>query len=149
MSSIRARLEPLPERLARAVLPLEVRKEVALLIGKLAWLPMCHQWTIPIIRDWASLDPDSFHRFLWSHHLGYARDYDSVHDFSVEYDLRPNRKMLFEDLRKTLLLLHGKDALMQVESVFEVGCSAGYLLRFLGVGGRISFPRPQFFKEST
>jgi 2-polyprenyl-3-methyl-5-hydroxy-6-metoxy-1,4-benzoquinol methylase len=125
----RARVAPLVEKLLWQVVPLDTRKGLALLAGKLGWLPACHSITIPLVRDWASKDADAFHRFLWSHHIGYARDYEGVHDFGAE-NLRPTRKLLFEALRECLLL-QGRDALERVETVFEVGCSGGYLLRFM------------------
>jgi SAM-dependent methyltransferase len=82
-----------------------------------------------MIRDWANKDAEAFHYFLWSQHLGYAKSYEEVHSFGKE-NLVLTRRILFQAL-KECLLRESRDSLKQVQSVFDVGCSAGYLLRFV------------------
>jgi len=81
-----------------------------------------------ILRDWAAKDVEAFHRFLWSHHIGVAKFYETANDFGSG-NLLPTRKMLFEDLQ-TSLLRRNMDP-RGVKSVLEIGCSSGYLLRFM------------------
>jgi SAM-dependent methyltransferase len=82
-----------------------------------------------MLRDWADKDADAFHRFLWSHHLVYARWYEEQNEFGSE-NLRLIRRMLFQDL-KEYLIKNDMDLFRNVKSVFEVGCSSGFLLRFM------------------
>lgn len=112
-----------------AVLPLDTRKQLAVWMDQQSWIPGCHNLSMAMILDWAGKNVDAFHRFLWSHHLGYAKFYEEANEFGADNILR-TRAMLFEDLRDCLLLQNidpGRD----VKSIFEVGCSAGYLLRFM------------------
>jgi SAM-dependent methyltransferase len=119
----------LVKRLFVKVLPLSVRKPLAVLTDRLTWIPNRHSLSMAMIRDWAEQDVDAFHRFLWAHHLGYAKFYEAVHNFDTN-KLLLTRRMLFEDLGKYLplrgtSLSHTGD----IRSIFDVGCSAGYLLR--------------------
>jgi SAM-dependent methyltransferase len=114
-----------------ALLPLDTRKQLAVWTDQQSWMPGCHSLSMAMIRDWVENDADAFHRFLWAHHLGYAKFYEGANDFGIE-NLPRTRRMLFEDLKECLLhqsrvLEHARD----VKSIFEVGCSAGYLLRFM------------------
>ncbi len=80
-----------------------------------------------ILRDWAEKDSDAFHRFLWSQHLGYAKFYEETNVFG-EQKLILTRKMLFEQLKKSLAT---SDLSGEVQSVFDVGCSEGLMLRYV------------------
>lgn len=111
------------------VLPLSTRKSLAVWADRQSWLPRRQALPFTILRDWAEKDPDSFHRFLWSHHLAYARWYEKFNEFGTE-NLRPTRRMLFEDL-KECLLQNGINPEGDVKSVFDVGCSSGFLLRYM------------------
>ena len=64
-------------------LPLGLRKQLAILTDRQKWIPNCHVLSMAMIRDWAAKDVDAFHRFLWAHHLGYAKFYEAVHDFGA------------------------------------------------------------------
>ena len=111
--------------------PLGMRKQLAVLTDRQNWIPNCHALSMSIIRDWAERDVDAFHRFLWAHHLGYAKFYEAVHDFGPG-NLVLTRKMLFEDLRKYLGQQgNSLSCAGSIKSIFDVGCSAGYLLRFM------------------
>ena len=82
-----------------------------------------------ILRDWAQEDPDAFHRFLWSNHLAYAKWHEKSNEFGSE-NLLPTRRMLFDDLNK-FLIDQCVDRSKDITSVFDVGCSSGFLLRYM------------------
>ena len=110
------------------VLPLAQRKRLAIWLDRQQWLPSRHYWSMSLIRDLAEKDVDSYHRFLWSHHLGYAKLYDAANGFGAA-KLLATRRILFADLA-AYLKKQGIDPARDVKSIFEVGCSRGYLLRF-------------------
>ena len=117
------------KRALRAFVPLAVRKRAAIWLGGRTWLTPRHWWVTELLRDYAARDPDGYHRFLWAHHLGYAETYEVARRFGAE-NINETRRLLFADLREHLTGL-GMDPQREVHSVFEVGCSIGYLLRFL------------------
>lgn len=119
-------------RWLRSALPLPVRKGLAVMLGRQRWLPDRAWWVLELLRDYAEREPDQFHRFLWSHHLGYAETYEIERRFGEER-IHPTRRMLFDDLAR-VLRERGTDPERDIHSVFEVGCSLGYLLRFLETG---------------
>jgi SAM-dependent methyltransferase len=111
--------------------PLSFRKMLALNLDGKNWFPFRHIISMALIRDWASRDANAFHRFLWSHHLGYAGYYEAKHAFGSS-KLVMTRKMLFNDLRNFLNEQNKlKSPFLNIDSVFDVGCSSGYLLRFI------------------
>jgi SAM-dependent methyltransferase len=111
----------------RPVLPLRARRSIVGWLGRRKW-PGQHLFSIELVRDFAKRDASGFHRFLWSNHLAYAQNYELARQFGAA-NLHASRRMLF-----TLLADHlrarGIDPHRDVHSVFEVGCSLGYLLRF-------------------
>jgi len=112
-----------------AALPLDTRKQMAIWMDKQSWMPSCHNLSMMMILDWAEKDVGAFHHFLWSHHLGYAKSYEEAHEFGAD-NVLPTRAIMFEDLKDCLL--HQKiDPRTDVKRVFEVGCSAAYLLRYM------------------
>ena len=82
-----------------------------------------------MLDDLRRRDPDALHRFLWSNHLAYAASYEIPKRFGAP-NINPTRHLLFRDI---LAHLHasGVDPREDVRSVFEIGCSMGYLLRHL------------------
>ena len=110
-------------------LPISSRKVLAVWVDGQSWIPGSHDFPLLMLRDWADKDADAFHRFLWSHHLVYARWYEAKNEFGAE-NLRLVRKMMFQDLRE-YLIKNDPNLLNNVKSVFEVGCSSGFLLRYL------------------
>ena len=124
-------LFPIHKKVPRSVLfrilPLNNRKQLAVWIEHQTWILNRHIIAMAIVRDWAERDSDAFHRFLWSRHLGYAKFYEENNAFGNDKLVR-TRKMLFGDLKKYLL---GSGNLEDVKSVFEVGCSEGYMLRYV------------------
>ena len=119
-------------RWIRSALPLPIRQGLAILVGRQHWLKSRYWWAMELLRDHAERDPDEFHRFLWSHHLGYAETYEIERRFGADR-IHPTRQMLFDDLGR-VLRERGTDPELDIHSVFEVGCSLGYLLRFLETG---------------
>lgn len=117
------------KRALRAVVPVSVRERLAIWLGRQTWLAPRHWWATELLRDVAERDPDAYHRFLWAHHLGYAETYEIPRRFGAG-NVNETRRLLFADLQR-FLVDRGMDPARGVRSVFEVGCSMGYLLRFL------------------
>jgi SAM-dependent methyltransferase len=82
-----------------------------------------------LLRDFAEKDTNEFHRFLWSNHLAYAETYEIDQRFG-EGKLQTTRRILIADLN-SFLQQRGINPATDINSVFDVGCSLGYLLRFL------------------
>ena len=117
---------------ARRVVPLRARCSIVAWLGRHAWVPKRGWISIELLRDFAQRDPTACHRFLWANHLAYAETYDVARRFGAER-INETRHLLFEDLRR-FLVDQGIDPEEEVRSVFEVGCSLGYLLRHLETG---------------
>ena len=109
----------------RRVLPLSWRKRLAVGIARQKWLPQRDWFAVELIRDMALVDTAEYHRFLWGHHLGYARTYEIEERFGEER-IHPSRMILFDELHG---VLNGRSK--TIKSVLEVGCSMGYNLRYL------------------
>jgi len=116
----------------RSAVPLSIRQGLAILVGRQHWLKRRYWWAMELLRDYAERDPNEFHRFLWTHHLGYAETYEIERRFG-EDRIHPTRRMLFDDLAR-VLRERGVDPEREIGSVFEVGCSLGYLLHHLETG---------------
>jgi SAM-dependent methyltransferase len=112
----------------RRILPIGVRRLLVRLLGRQTWLESRYWLALELLRDEAERDPESFHRFLWTNHLAYAESYDVERRFGKNR-IHPSRMLLFQDLAR-MLAARGVEP-TKVESVFEVGCSLGYLLRHL------------------
>jgi len=114
----------------RKLFPLPMRKNLSIWISRKKWLSSKDYWSAGIIRDLMSNNPKEFHKFIWSNHIRCAaKHYDSDSLFIIE-KMEPTRIELFNDLRtvmEDLGIEPGKD----IHSVLEVGCSLGYLLRFI------------------
>lgn len=113
----------------RRVVPLRMRKRMAIWLGRRKW-QSSYYWTMELLRDLAEQDPNTFHRFLWANHLAYAETYE-VERRLVPATLHPTREMLLTDLAECLECHAG---IGNVGSVLDVGCSLGYLLRRLETG---------------
>ncbi len=115
---------------ARTVLPLFLRKRLALwLNNREAVAPARRSWWVQeLLRDLAEKNINEYHKFLWSNHLSYAETYEVASRFGRE-NMKMSRIMFFDDLERHLAAvpMHAVD----VKSVFEVGCSLGYQLRYL------------------
>ncbi len=117
------------KRALRAGLPVGLRKGIAAWLARRESVSSRHWWAAELLRDLEEASPNEFHRFLWKHHLAYAQTYEIDLRFGPE-QLHPSRQMLFDDLEK-FLQENGVDPRTQVESILDVGCSLGYLLRHL------------------
>jgi SAM-dependent methyltransferase len=120
------------KRFIRSAVPLWARRRLAILVGRQRWLGARYWWAFELLRDFAERDPDGFHRFLWAHHLAYAESYEVERRFGRD-NLQPTRRLLFDEIERELRR-HGLEPSRDVQSVFEVGCSLGYLLRHLEAG---------------
>lgn len=114
-------------RALRPLFPLSVRKRMVLLVGRRRLL-FHHTFTMAMLTDFADSCPVEFHRFLWSHYLAYADTYEISRCFG-QSQLARYHQALFADT-VAYLLSRSVDHKTGVDSVFEVGCSLGYLLRF-------------------
>jgi SAM-dependent methyltransferase len=85
---------------------------------------------VGLVRDLGLRNPKEFHKFLWTHHfMGYARWYDSEDElFSTEH-MQPSRRLFFDDLLSVIRELGLQPS--DIRSILDVGCSLGYLLRYL------------------
>lgn len=112
-------------------LPLTVRKRLCIALNRNRWLTpeTRYWWTQELLRDFADSDRDGYHRFLWSHHLAYSLTYEIDQRFGEE-NVVASRRMFIADLRHQLNQM-GIVPGMDIQSVFEVGCSLGYQLRYL------------------
>lgn len=119
-------------RALRRVIPLSIRRNIAAGLGRQAWVPYRDWLSIELLRDFAERDPNAWHRFLWTHHLVYAETYRVDRRFGAQR-INQTRHLLFDDLRQ-FLVQQGIDPERDIRSVFEVGCSLGYLLRHLETG---------------
>jgi SAM-dependent methyltransferase len=101
----------------------------AVWLNQQRWLGRDHL-ALGLLRDLSARDPKGFHKFLWTHHfLGYARWYYAEEELFSTEQMQPSRRLFFADLREVLSAqgINSSD----VRSILEVGCSMGYLLRYL------------------
>jgi SAM-dependent methyltransferase len=119
------------KRALRTLLPLAVRKRLSTAIRHQGWIGEHRRqwWSVELVRDLAERDIDAYHRFLWSNHLGYAESYEVATRFGAD-QIKASRRVFFADLLAVLRRL-GLSADSDIRSVLEVGCSLGYLLRFM------------------
>ena len=69
-------LKPTFKGFARHLLPLAVRKHLAIWLDRQRWLGSGKWWAVELLRDFAEKDISAYHRFLWSNHMAYAETYD-------------------------------------------------------------------------
>ena len=113
----------------RSAIPLPARMRLAAWLARQPWLPVGDHVAVGLVRDLLATDPKGFHKFLWSNHfMGYARWYDSEGELFAFEQMQPSRIEFFRDLTAALGA-QGIDP-SDVRSVFEIGCSQGYLLRY-------------------
>jgi SAM-dependent methyltransferase len=112
-------------------LPLGVRKRLAIWINRSSWLPPGDRgyWATQLLTDFAERQVNEYHKFLWTHHLAYAETYEVALRFGYD-KLNASRKALFAELALRLREA-GVGPPDTIHSVFEVGCSLGYLLRYI------------------
>lgn len=111
--------------------PLSVRKRLALWINKQSFLDFNRRswWSLELVRDLAEKNINDYHKFLWSNHLAYASTYEVSSRFGRN-NMQESRRIFFSYLNQSLIEL-GRNPLQDVKSVFEVGCSLGYQLRYM------------------
>jgi SAM-dependent methyltransferase len=121
------------KRLIMSILPLDLRKQIAVWMNRQHWLPARDRWSIGIIRDLQASDPKAFHKFLWGNHIsGYAQWYDSedLFDSNKMNGSEHTCREFFKDLIAAIKDI-GFNPASDIRSVLEVGCSLGYTLRFI------------------
>lgn len=119
------------KRILRQSLSLEARKRLCILLNRQK--SICEKtrswWTSELLRDFQERDINSYHKFMWSHHLAYALPYETSARFGAE-NMAESRRIFFSDLIHHLEAL-GFNVKKQISSVLEIGCSLGYQLRYL------------------
>jgi SAM-dependent methyltransferase len=114
----------------RSAIPLPARMRLAAWLTRQRWMPVRDHVAMGLVRDLLAEDPKEFHKFAWSNHLmGYARWYDSEEELFEFEQMQPSRVQFFEDL--TSVLDQQRIPRTDVRAILEVGCSLGYLLRYL------------------
>ncbi len=119
------------KKAVRFIFPIGFRQHAAVWIDRQRWLP--DHLSMGIIRDLQTSDPKAFHKFLWSHHIGcYAKWYDSEKLFDV-VKMNGSTQIHREFFNALVAVIKdlGLDPARDIRSVLEVGCSLGYLLRYL------------------
>jgi SAM-dependent methyltransferase len=114
--------------LAGLPLPLSARKALVASAGRRA-LPGKLEFAMGMLEDVRRRDPDALHRFLWSNHLAYAETYEVCRRFGAAR-INLTRHRLFRNITAHLRE-RGLDPHSDIRSVFDVGCSMGYLLRHI------------------
>jgi SAM-dependent methyltransferase len=115
----------------RPALPLSARMRIVARIAANN-LPAPSFLCTELLKDLSENDPTEFHRFLWANHVrgkSYGKTYEILKRFGDE-NLRTSRRELFGFLQSSLRD-QGIKPESDVDSVFDVGCSLGYVLRFL------------------
>jgi SAM-dependent methyltransferase len=113
----------------RSCVPLSLRMRLAVWLNRQRWLGRDYV-AVGLVRDLGLQNPKAFHKFLWAHHfMGYARWYDSEKELFAPEQMQPSRSMFFNDLAAALREMDLPPS--NVRSILEVGCSLGYLLRYL------------------
>lgn len=115
----------------RSVLPLDIRKHLAVWLNHQRWISGNRRswWCTELIRDLERLNINEYHKFLWANHLAYAVPYEVKLRFGHS-NMKKSRKILFSDLQTHLTKISINPE-SDITSVFEVGCSSGYQLRYL------------------
>jgi SAM-dependent methyltransferase len=128
---LRKSLKQGAKNVLRAVLPLSLRKRIGIALHRQDWLDPESQywWTRELLRDFAEKEPASYHRYLWSNHMGYAASYNVETRF-LKAEIPGSRRIFFSDLSAHLRAL-GMDPSRDIRSVLEVGCSLGYQLQYM------------------
>jgi SAM-dependent methyltransferase len=113
------------------VVPLRIRKALAIWLNRQTWLGAADRayWATELLADFATRDVNAYHKFLWAHHLAYAETYEIGLRFGYE-NLNQTRKVLFAELPERFEHA-GVGTVATVQSVLEIGCSLGYLLRYM------------------
>jgi SAM-dependent methyltransferase len=108
------------------VLPLPLRLRIVKWTGRRG-LPGNFFVSMVLLSDFAASRPNEFHRFLWSHHLAYAKSYETSRFVAPKLEF--SRVLLFREIQDHLRK-RGLTPERDVQSVFDVGCSVGNVLRY-------------------
>lgn len=124
-------LKKIIKKVIRATLPLTFRKSLVLWLNRQEWINKNRRncWSTEILKDFAKNEVNEYHRFLWANHLAYAETYEPISRFGAD-NIKASRKIFFMDLLK-VIRQHEIIPCSQIRSIFEVGCSLGYQLRYM------------------
>lgn len=115
----------------RLLLPMNLRMKTAVWLDKQTWIPRSEYWAKGLVHDLMETEPKTFHKFIWEKHLrSYTQWYDSESLFK-SYKMNGSTATCGEFFHDLVTVL--KDAQTnqsaEINSILEVGCSLGYLLR--------------------
>lgn len=124
-------MKEIAKKLILLTLPFVVRKRLAIWLNSQEWIAPARRnwWSCELVKDLLEKDINMYHKFLWLNHMGYATPYEVASKFGVE-NMEISRKMFFSEL-KELLKERNISPEHDIKSVFEVGCSLGYQLRYM------------------
>lgn len=131
-SSIKARPmngKELVQTFLKSIVPLEGRKRLSIWVDRQSWVPARHRWSAALVRDVAQSNPEAFHRFVWTNHIGPAKQYEKTNPFDTSRLLATHR-MIFDDVIQQLKI-RNLDPQKDIKSVCDVGCATGHLLRYM------------------
>jgi SAM-dependent methyltransferase len=115
----------------RSLVPLFIRKKLAICVNRQDWIASSSRgwWAQQLVVDYATNDINGYHKFLWKNHLSYAETYEVARRYGYS-NFNETRKQFFTELPDRMKGI-GINIKKDIESVFEVGCSSGYLLRHM------------------
>ena len=119
----------LVQTFVQSLVPLERRKRLSIWVDRQAWVPARHRWSTALVRDVAQSNPEAFHRFIWTNHIGPAQMYERANPFDSSR-LLTTRRMIFDDITQQLKI-RCIDPQQDVTSVYDVGCATGHILRYM------------------
>ncbi len=119
----------LVQSFVQSLVPLERRKRLSIWVDRQSWVPARHRWSAALVRDVARSNPEAFHRFVWTNHIGPAKEYEKTNPFDTRRLLAIHR-MIFDDVIHELKI-RNLDPLKDIKSVCDVGCATGHLLRYM------------------
>ncbi len=124
-------LKQVLKKISRSALPLSLRKQLVVWLNRQEWITRNRRnwWSTELLKDFAENDINEYHKFLWANHLAYAETYEPATRFGAD-SIKESRKIFFRDLMEEIGK-QGMDPFSQVRSIFEVGCSLGYQLRYM------------------
>ena len=119
------------KKLVIRMTPLFFRKCIAVWISGQGWLRADKKrwWSQQLISDLSVKDPNAYHKFMWLNHMNYAETYEISLRYGFE-NFNQSRKIFLSKLVDNFTILKNKNH-KNIDSVFEVGCSSGYLLRHM------------------
>lgn len=116
-------------RVLWSIAPLPWRRRVVVWLDGVTWLRTKANFPFLLLGDLDERDGEGYFRFVWSRHVGEAREFGGYIE-SDEDRLLPTRHVLLAELTR-FLEARGLNPHRDVKSVLDLGCFRGSLLRFV------------------